>query len=370
MPSIPWVRNLAGSKGEQFVQDHAQRVDVGAGVHVQAAGLGLLGAHVLRGSHHRPDPREKRLLRQDEVGGLGDAEVDHLGDRPAVDQRDQDVRGLDVAVDDALLVGVLDGLADGDEQLETLAGREPVVVAILCERDARDVLHREVRPPRIGDARIHGLGNVGMVQQRERLTLGVEARHDLARVHADLDQLDRDDPAYGLALLALVNHAHPAFAHPFEDAIRSDEPGVLARRQHVAVQVRTVDGIGPVIPGRVRVATVGQGCRRLGLAARVRDFGHSSPRPKQATHDVKLDGSIISNPNGVSTMKCKYLEPNGGGVGPRVTNASLIAQSSPRHLIAPQFIEAGPRHRNRLEAAAACTASGRPAQAAEVARHS
>ena len=35
---------------------------------------------------------------------------------------DQNVRGLDVAVDDAFLVRVLDGLANLDEQIEPLAG--------------------------------------------------------------------------------------------------------------------------------------------------------------------------------------------------------------------------------------------------------
>jgi hypothetical protein len=36
--------------------------------------------------------------------------------------RDQDVRGFDVAMDDALLMGVLDGLGDLDEQVEPLPG--------------------------------------------------------------------------------------------------------------------------------------------------------------------------------------------------------------------------------------------------------
>ena len=52
------------------------------------------------------------------AGRLGDAEVDHLRHRHAVVQRDQDVRRLDVAVDDPLLVRVLDRLADLDEQVE------------------------------------------------------------------------------------------------------------------------------------------------------------------------------------------------------------------------------------------------------------
>ena len=55
------------------------------------------------------------------LGRLGHAEVDHLGHRLAVVERDQHVGRLDVAVDDALLVGVLDRLADRDEQLQPLA---------------------------------------------------------------------------------------------------------------------------------------------------------------------------------------------------------------------------------------------------------
>jgi hypothetical protein len=67
---------------------------------------------------------EQRLVGEAPLGGLGDAEVDHLGHGHAVVQRDEDVRRLDVAVDDALLVGVLDGVADLDEQLEPLGWRD------------------------------------------------------------------------------------------------------------------------------------------------------------------------------------------------------------------------------------------------------
>ena len=44
---------------------------------------------------------------------------------------DQDVGGLDVAVDDALLVRVLDRPADGDEQPQPLARGEAVAIAVL-----------------------------------------------------------------------------------------------------------------------------------------------------------------------------------------------------------------------------------------------
>ena len=70
-----------------------------------------------------PDLGVDALLGQPRAGRLGHAEVDHLRHRPAVVQADQDVGRLQVAVDDALLVGVLHRLADGNEQLEPLPGR-------------------------------------------------------------------------------------------------------------------------------------------------------------------------------------------------------------------------------------------------------
>ena len=63
---------------------------------------------------------EQRLLGQLLPGRLGHAEVDDLRHRLAVVQGDQDVGRLEVAVDDALLMGVLHRLADGDEQLQPL----------------------------------------------------------------------------------------------------------------------------------------------------------------------------------------------------------------------------------------------------------
>jgi hypothetical protein len=55
---------------------------------------------------------EDGLVGQFLLGGLGDAEVDDLGHGAPSLTGDEDVGGLDVAVDDALLVGVLDRLAD------------------------------------------------------------------------------------------------------------------------------------------------------------------------------------------------------------------------------------------------------------------
>ena len=62
------------------------------------------------------------------------AEVDDLRHGRAVGQGDENVRGLEVAVDDPFLMRVLHRVADGDEELEPVRGRQVVLVAIL--RDA------------------------------------------------------------------------------------------------------------------------------------------------------------------------------------------------------------------------------------------
>ncbi len=49
--------------------------------------------------------------------------MDHHGHRLAVLEGDEDVRRLDVAVDDPLLVRVLDGMADLGEEVQALGGR-------------------------------------------------------------------------------------------------------------------------------------------------------------------------------------------------------------------------------------------------------
>ena len=55
-------------------------------------------------------------------------------------------------------------------------------------------------------------GDVRMVHERQGLPLRLESGDDLARVHAGLDQLERDQAAKRRLLLSEVHHAHPALA--------------------------------------------------------------------------------------------------------------------------------------------------------------
>ena len=77
-------------------------------------------------------------------------------------------------MDDTLLVGVLHGFADVQEQLQSLFDREAVFVAMLRDGQAFDVLHHEVGPTARGQSRIVDAGHVGVFQQRQCLLLGLE----------------------------------------------------------------------------------------------------------------------------------------------------------------------------------------------------
>ena len=126
-----------------------------------------------------PKARIQAVLGQlQPAGRLGQAEVDHLGHRCAVVALDQDVRRLQVAVDDPLLVGVLHGRADLAEERQPFREAEPVLVAILGERDALDQFHHEERPAGLGRAGVEDLGDVRVVHQRQGLPLRLEPGQD------------------------------------------------------------------------------------------------------------------------------------------------------------------------------------------------
>ena len=212
---------------QQLVENDAERVDIGGRVDVQLGRLGLLGAHVLR----RPD--EPSLLGEEGLAGerladrLRHAEVDDLGDGRSFFERDQDVRGLQVAVDDALLVCMLDRPAKPLEHRQPIARAHPLLVAVLVDRNPGDVLHDEVRAPRLRAPGVEHLGDVRVVHQRQRLALALEASDHLLRIHAELDDLDRHAALKRLTLLGEIDAAHASLAQQAENLVGADLAGQL-----------------------------------------------------------------------------------------------------------------------------------------------
>src|SRR5262245_61468456 len=110
--------------------------------------------------------------------GLGDAEVDDLGRGFTVLEGDEDIGGLQIAVDDPLLVSVLDGAANGYEQFHALLDSQLLLVAELSQRIAADEFHYEEWPAESRRSPIVDLGDIRMLHERERLPLLGKADND------------------------------------------------------------------------------------------------------------------------------------------------------------------------------------------------
>ena len=175
--------------GQQFVGDDAESVHVAAGIKIVRITAGLLRTHV---GHCADDLADIGLPRGGldiGVGRPGHAEIKNLRLSRGIYQ---DVSRLEVAVDDALLMSVMNALANLRHQLKALARAQLVLVGELRERLALDKLHREKR---LGASTgVVGAGlvdscNAGMLQAAEDVRFELKSLEGLGRNHAGLDDL-------------------------------------------------------------------------------------------------------------------------------------------------------------------------------------
>jgi hypothetical protein len=232
--------------GEHFVEDDSERIHVGAGVDGVGAALHLLGAHVGEGADDLASVGAQRRRRcAIGIGEAGDAEVEDLG--LAADQRgggceaesrssrgvgggrcgdggcgvvrlDEDVARLEVAVDDAFLVRVMDGVADAGD--EGGAIRDGEVGSELEQRAAFDQLHREERSlDAVGPGRRAGLedlGDAGVLESPEGIGLVAEAAKEFGGDDYRADHLQGDGAPRAL-LLGAEDGSHAADAEDSGD---------------------------------------------------------------------------------------------------------------------------------------------------------
>ena len=140
------------------------------------------------------------------VGEAGDAEVHQLGPRLPV-LGDLHVLRLDVAVDDAARVGVVERLAEVGADLADLAVAERAVVGEPGQGRALDQLGDEQGVAVLLAHLVEG-DDAGVVEPRRRLGL---AQHPPPGLAALLDRLDRDR-ALEAAVPGLVDDAEAAAA--------------------------------------------------------------------------------------------------------------------------------------------------------------
>ena len=110
-------------------------------------------------------------------------------------------------------------------------------VAVGGDRFAPHILHREVRSPLRGCARVEDRRDTRMIHQRQCLTLGLKSRNDLRGVHPSLDELYGDLSPNRLHLLGQPHFSHAALAQALQEAVGSEDE---TRRDRVRSRPRAV----------------------------------------------------------------------------------------------------------------------------------
>ncbi len=176
----------------------------------------LLGRHVPRRADRKPDRGEVRRL----AGAAGQPEI---GQHRAAVGMDEDVGGLEVAVDDAGVMRVLQAISDLAQISPRRQGVEWAPVQDVAQRAAADQRHREVRHA-IGKLEVVYGQDVRVVQLGERLRLGLEPLHKAVVLKELWRQRLERDLATERLLHRAVDHRHAAAAQAFDDLVAAD-PG-------------------------------------------------------------------------------------------------------------------------------------------------
>ncbi len=207
------------SAGQKVVEDRPQAVDVGRCRDRPA--VCLLGCHVGRRAEHGAGSREAAAL----VDPLGQTEV--CNQRAAVGV-DQDIGRLQVAVDDASPVSVIDGASDVGQQTDRSAGVGAKPGKLGSEAAAGEKSHAEVRlseaPTDFVDR-----NDLRMLKLRYGLSLGPEsADFGLGGEPAGEDHFQGHDPVE-TDLSRPIHHTH-ATPRDFLDQLVIAEPPALDDR--------------------------------------------------------------------------------------------------------------------------------------------
>ena len=187
--------------GEHLVHHDAEGVQIAARVGALAAGL--LRRDIVDRADRLP------LVLDDLVFQRGDAEVGHL-DGAVLEQHD--VVGLDVAVDDAALVRVLERAGDLPGEMQRLPPAErAAALHIHLERDPVDILHHEVfdvvRAADVVDRDDVVVGELG-----DRVRLREEAAAELLVLRHLRPHDLHGDLTVEAVIRSLVDHGHAALA--------------------------------------------------------------------------------------------------------------------------------------------------------------
>ncbi len=209
------VAGERAAPGAHLEQDRPERVQIGARVDPRA--LHLLGRQVRDGSgdaeRHARGRRERRIERVDQH--VREPEVQDLG--PAA-RSDHDVAGLEIAMDDPLLVRGLERLGDpGRDRARAALGQRPRAQELRERLPRHQLEHQEVDA--VLAVEIEQGRDVGMEEPRQRARLEPEPpAQPLVAQRVVADHLE-GDLALEAGIDGAVHLAHPTFPEAFDDLI-------------------------------------------------------------------------------------------------------------------------------------------------------
>src|SRR5262245_50419524 len=120
------------STRQQLAQQNSERIDITPHVDVVGSPACLLGTHVVQRALYLPDSRKTGYALEVIPSDSGEPEVEDLwlADTGRCFRDDQNIRRLEIAVDDTLLMSVMNGVAHADHQLDALAHVQRVPAAV------------------------------------------------------------------------------------------------------------------------------------------------------------------------------------------------------------------------------------------------
>ena len=265
----------------------------------------LLGAGVVGREDAPRRLRQCSMRLRVVLDQLGDSEVEQP-DLALL--RDQDVRGLEVAVNHRAGMGERHGVGHLEQQPKAARQARHVLAAMLVDRQALDVLQCQERLAVRGDTGVVETGDARVLQRREDVPLARETLRKGTAGLADRRQLERN-LAIQLPVgpLGPPDLAHAARTEPAEQAIRADgvargaagsiDRGLGARKgREIGAAVEQVGGLAPDGPASRRRSVGASGIASSGRRsshARRSSSGRSSAWSSQRDSVCSSDGLIM-----------------------------------------------------------------------------
>src|SRR5581483_3508761 len=132
---------------------------------------------------------------------------------------------LQIAMDDEVAVGELDGSADLRKEVESVTESQLMVAGIPEDIVAFHVFQHDVGFTLFGFTAVEETGNAGVLEARQNLALLAEAFDGEGRFHAQADYFNRDVLLERIVITdGAIDGAHAAMAQSAGDAIGTEAP--------------------------------------------------------------------------------------------------------------------------------------------------